>query len=191
MQLSNEEMSQGQRANVAGKAYEDILIGLFENYGFEVMRWAEWRDLGIELEDSGKVAIKQFPYRSIYNHRGQTEWVIVNNYKDIILRVEIKSQRAAGSVDEKLPYISDFLIVITGSPDTPLNTIIESNAGNRNRSGIMSSIGTPTLNASAKLARSFSAAIRLNSYGVKPIDFKYSYALLSVNIFNLTSELTK
>lgn len=104
MSPSNDELSQGARANVAGKAYEDLLITLFQNYGFEVVKWSVWKRRGIPIEQSGRVAIQQFPYTTIYNHTGKTEWLIVNNDKNLVVRVEIKSQRSAGSVDEKLPY---------------------------------------------------------------------------------------
>ena len=101
---SNDELSQGARANAAGRAYEEILAPLFQQYGYEVLKWSTWRDRGLPLEESGKVAIKQFPYTTIYDRPGHTEWLLVNNDRGLVLRLEVKSQRKKGSVDEKLPY---------------------------------------------------------------------------------------
>lgn len=123
MSPSNEELSQGARANVAGKAYEDILINLFQSYGYEVLKWSKWRDRGIPLEESGKVAIQQFPFKSIYEHNGKTEYLIVNNEKDLLVRVELKTQRAAGSKDECLPYL--YLNSVYAYPENNVILLIE------------------------------------------------------------------
>lgn len=120
---SNEELSQGARANVAGKAYEDILINLFEAYGYEVIKWAKWRDRGVDLDHSGKVAIQQFPYESVYHHNGKTEYLLVNNDRGQITRIELKTQRSAGSKDECLPYL--YLNSVYAYPEDNVILLIE------------------------------------------------------------------
>ena len=120
---SNEELTQGQRANAAGRAYENILAPLFETYGYQVMRWSQWKRLDLPLEQSGKVAIKQFPFTTIYNRSGHTEWLLVNNDKDFIVRVEVKSQRGSGSVDEKIPYM--YLNSIMSYPEDDIILLVD------------------------------------------------------------------
>lgn len=100
-----QSLTQGARANVAGKVFEQTLKGAFEAYGFEIVNWAKWRDRHVPLEESGRIVIHEFPYHTIYNHRGTTEWLIVNNERGVICRVEVKTQRGSGSVDEKIPYM--------------------------------------------------------------------------------------
>lgn len=120
---SNDELTQGARANAAGKAYEDILAPLFQTYGYEVLLWSKWRDRGVPIEESGKVAIKQFPYTSIYGHCGRTEWLLVNNDRGTVVRVEVKSQRGMGSVDEKIPYM--YLNAVFAYPEDDIILLVD------------------------------------------------------------------
>ena len=120
---SNEELSQGAKANYAGKAYENMLRPLFTTYGYEISNWAPWRDRHVPLEESGKIAIHQFPYKTMYGGDGHTEWLLVNNAKNIILRLEVKTQRSSGSVDEKFPYT--YINSLIGYPEKDVILLVD------------------------------------------------------------------
>ena len=105
MSPSNDELSQGARANAAGQAYEQSLEPFFTGYGYDVMTWCQWRDKGFQPGKEGKLAIKRAPFHSIYDHDGNTEWLLINDNRDVKVRIEVKTQRGNGSVDEKIPYM--------------------------------------------------------------------------------------
>lgn len=101
MSPSYGEMSQGARANAAGQVYEKSLKPFFSGFGYTVMTYRQWQKAG---SPSGKYALKDAPFRSIYDHDGKTEWLLINDERGTRVRVEVKTQNATGSVDEKIPY---------------------------------------------------------------------------------------
>lgn len=125
MNSKKKSMSQGARANVNGKIAEKMLIPLFEENDYMVISYGEYsknqkklkkmrdgkykpRNPIKDFNELDKLIIKNYPYTSIYNHPGKTEYVIINKLnkaKERRIRVEVKWQQSAGSVDEKFPYI--------------------------------------------------------------------------------------
>lgn len=105
--MNNEGLSQGARANLNGKTGEDILVPIFENAGYKVVLWGEYKKPSkkAQYDELDKLVIKQYPYHSIYNHDGKTEFLLINKAKERRIRIEVKWQQAAGSVDEKFPYL--------------------------------------------------------------------------------------
>lgn len=94
-------ISQGARANKNGKVFEDMMIPLFMANGFEVFSEKELKQRG--NDGIKKYVIKNASYETIYDEKGRTEFVIVD--EDRRIRVEAKYQASAGSVDEKFPYM--------------------------------------------------------------------------------------
>jgi hypothetical protein len=95
--------SQGGLANSSGNTLEKTVIGTLTSKGFILVPYAKFKkspdSYGTEL------LIKDFPYQSIYNHKGKTEFVLKSKRYDLDLRIECKWQQSAGSVDEKFPYL--------------------------------------------------------------------------------------
>lgn len=96
-------LSQGAKANKNGKIFENMCIPIFVEYGFEVLKHKDF----LKREKAGtlptRYVIKDAPYRTIYDHRGKSEFLIcAEDNREI--RIENKYQEAAGSVDEKYPY---------------------------------------------------------------------------------------
>lgn len=123
MPQAYQNLSQGARANIAGAVYEQSLRGVFEAYGFEIVKYAEWKRRGVPIEESGRIVISGYPFRSIYNHNGRTEWLIVNNDRNAVCRVEVKTQRGNGSVDEKIPYM--YLNGVYGYEEDDIAFVVE------------------------------------------------------------------
>ena len=94
-------ITQGAKANLNGKAFEDMMTTLFQTHRFEVTTEAEMNRRTEPLPD--RYVIKNAKYKTIYEEGGRTEFVIVDGERRI--RVEAKFQMSQGSVDEKFPYM--------------------------------------------------------------------------------------
>jgi len=99
------KLSQGAQANKNGRVFENMMIPIFKDAGFEVFNESELKkqDVQDKISTLTRYVIKNASYLTIYNEGGKTEFVIVDNPRRI--RVEAKYQSAAGSVDEKYPYM--------------------------------------------------------------------------------------
>ncbi len=93
----------GTTANKNGKIFEDTLIPLFSNHGYQIIKNKDLKKFDVENLD--KYVVLNAPFETIYNHRGKTEFVLVNRSMEKKIRIECKWQQAAGSVDEKFPYL--------------------------------------------------------------------------------------
>lgn len=76
-------MSQGGNANANGLRLEKRVEIILDSLGFKY--------------------IKQHKYTSIYGHRGQMDFYLV----DYDIAIEVKNQEGAGSVCEKIPYVME------------------------------------------------------------------------------------
>lgn len=124
-------ITQGAQANLNGKTGEDILVPIFQNSGYTVVLWGEYKKptKKAQYDALDKLVIKQYPYHSIYNHDGKTEFLLINKPKDKRIRIEVKWQQAAGSVDEKFPYLwlncvfsfqeNDIILIVDGGGYKP------------------------------------------------------------------------
>lgn len=111
-------ITQGAQANLNGKVFEDMMIPIFQNNGFQVFTEAELKKKPVGFIDAIKrYVIKNATYVTIYNEGGRTEFVIVDGTRKV--RVEAKYQASAGSVDEKYPYM-----LLNGIYQYPENEII-------------------------------------------------------------------
>ena len=117
------ELKQGTKANISGKVLEQVIIPMFNNFGYNVIQYNQVKK-NPELEKEDKIVIFNIPFISIYNHKGKTEYLIIN--KDgVKTRVEAKNQQCAGSVDEKLSYL--FINTIYSYPEENIILLIEGN----------------------------------------------------------------
>ena len=98
-------ITQGAQANLNGKVFENMMIPIFKANGFEIFSEAETKKPHIKskLAVLDRYIIKNASYLTIYNEGGKTEFIIVDATRRV--RVEAKYQAAAGSVDEKYPYM--------------------------------------------------------------------------------------
>lgn len=106
-------MNQGSKANYNGKKSEAICLKMLTDRGFVV---AKNKD-----DKAAKWVIENVPFTSIYGHNAKTEFVI--GFENREIRIEIKTQNANGSVDEKLPYV--LLNAIETYPENETIIILE------------------------------------------------------------------
>jgi hypothetical protein len=95
--------SQGAMANANGKVFEKMMIPVFEDNQFVVLSESAYLSNPSKYSTIDRYVLKNVKYTTIYEHEGKTEFVIVAGNRRI--RVEAKYQSAAGSVDEKYPYM--------------------------------------------------------------------------------------
>lgn len=122
----NGGMSQGARANTNGHTCENVLVPLFEANGYAVVAWGEYKRTAASrarYDAMEKLVIKQYPYVSIYDHKGKTEFLVRNKILDREIRVEVKWQQSAGSVDEKYPYL--WLNAVYAYPENEIVLIVD------------------------------------------------------------------
>lgn len=93
----------GSTANRNGKIFEDVLIPLFANHGYEIVQNSMLARFDVDSYD--KYVVLNAPFETIYNHKGKTEFLLINKIIDKKIRIECKWQQSAGSVDEKFPYL--------------------------------------------------------------------------------------
>lgn len=118
-----DDMTQGARANANGKIGESVLLPLFEVNGYAVVKWGDYHRNPSQYDALEKLVILQYPYTSIYNQTGKTEFLIKNAMKNRLIRVEVKWQQAAGSVDEKYPYV--WLNAVYAYPEDEIVLIVD------------------------------------------------------------------
>lgn len=117
------EKKQGTQANLNGKVVEQMLEPIFKNNGFEVFDFATVSKKTTLIEDVEKYILRSVPFKTVYNSDGRTEFVIVDKTTKRRIRVESKYQAAAGSVDEKYPYM--FLNAVYQYPENEVIFIVD------------------------------------------------------------------
>ena len=110
----------GDSANKQGKVLESTILPCLQRHGFQVVRHSSWikkpEDYGDEL------VLTNVPYKTIYGHRGFTEFLLISKSKGLRVRIECKWQQSTGSVDEKLPYL--YMNCIQSIPENDIIIII-------------------------------------------------------------------
>jgi hypothetical protein len=99
--MNNEIFVQGGvTANKQGKVLENLVRSNVLHYGYTEMDFSQWT---IKDKPCG-VLVTNAPYKTIYNTKGKTEFLLVLT-GDYHIRIECKWQQVSGSVDEKFPYL--------------------------------------------------------------------------------------
>lgn len=96
------KVTQGAKAKLNGKVFEQMVIPIFKANGFETFTENELNKKRL-TDKPLRYVVKNATYKTIYGETGRTEFVIVVGTRKI--RIEIKYQSVAGSVDEKYPYM--------------------------------------------------------------------------------------
>lgn len=111
----------GAIANRQGNILEQQVRQAFAAYGFREVCFAEYERQGL----GGDLLVKRVPYRSIYGHRGFTEFLAVSASRAFAVRIECKWQQSQGSVDEKFPYL--YLNCIEAMPEREIILLVDGN----------------------------------------------------------------
>ena len=113
--------SQGGLANSSGNTLERTVIATLESKGFEVIRYRIWHKNPEKFGD--ELLLRNVPFETIYDHKGNTEFLIKSKKHDLEIRVECKWQQSSGSVDEKFPYL--YLNCIENMPEEDIFIIVD------------------------------------------------------------------
>ena len=94
----------GSTANKNGRVLEDLVRSVLKTHNYTEMPYIDWVSCG----SPRNTLVLRVPYTTIYNTKGYTEFLIATN--TIKIRLECKWQQAAGSVDEKYPYLFENML---------------------------------------------------------------------------------
>ncbi len=117
------EPDPSDKAQVSGRQLEVQIEVNLRNLGLEIIQSKNWNEARLYREPSLTAVVKNVRYKSIYGHRPRVEFLLLDEGRRFL--IEVKRQRVAGSVDEKLPYVYenallnlksgyDFILVIEG-----------------------------------------------------------------------------
>jgi hypothetical protein len=113
--------SQGRKANQCGNALEGVVSGAFSKRGFIEVPYKFWVKNPSKYGE--ELLIKNYPFTSIYGHKGNTEFYLTSVRYSCKIRIECKWQQVAGSVDEKYPYL--YLNCIEAMPEKDIIILLD------------------------------------------------------------------
>lgn len=116
-----EQNDKGALASNQGKILENTVESTFKSKGFEIVKYRTWdknRD-----KYGNELLLENCPFINIYDHAGNTEFLLKSKKYDCEIRIECKWQQSNGSVDEKFPYL--YLNCIEAMPEKEIVIIID------------------------------------------------------------------
>lgn len=113
--------TQGNIANSSGNVLEQAVVSTFKTKGFEVVKYRDW----VKNKDGfdKELLLENVPFKTIYGHNGNTEFLLKSESFNLEIRIECKWQQSAGSVDEKFPYL--YLNCIHSMPEKDIIIIVD------------------------------------------------------------------
>lgn len=76
-------------ANKNGKIFEEILLPIFENHGYLIIKESD-KNYNNLIMNNNKIIVRNAKYKSIYNHKSKTEFLIINKILNRKIRIECK-----------------------------------------------------------------------------------------------------
>lgn len=114
-------MEKGTKSNVSGNQLEIAVKTVLTGKGFELVKYREWEE---NPEKHGEELLcSNVPFTTVYEHKGNTEFLLISKKYDLRIRIECKWQQVSGSVDEKLPYL--YLNTIEAMPEKSIMILID------------------------------------------------------------------
>ena len=111
----------GALASNQGKILEKTVESTFKSKGFEIVKYRTWDKNRSNYGD--ELLLENCPFKNIYDHDGNTEFLIKSKKHNREIRIECKWQQSSGSVDEKFPYL--YLNCIEAMPETEIVIIVD------------------------------------------------------------------
>ncbi|WP_103639627.1 PD-(D/E)XK nuclease superfamily protein [Campylobacter concisus] len=113
--------TQGNAANSSGNVLEQAVISTMTAKDFALVSYSKWAKHPGAY--GGELLLKNVPYDTIYGHSGKTEFLLKSAARGLEIRIECKWQQAAGSVDEKFPYL--YLNCIEAMPENHIIILVD------------------------------------------------------------------
>jgi len=89
--------------------------------GFKLLNYWVW--LKNKEKYGEELLLEYVPFTTVYEHKGNTEFLLISQKYDLKIRIECKWQQVAGSVYEKLPYL--YLNTIEAMPENSVMILID------------------------------------------------------------------
>ena len=113
--------SKGANSNTSGSQLEVAVKTVLAGKGFELVNYRVWDKSQEKYGD--ELLLENVPFTTVYEHKGNTEFLLVSKKYKLQIRIECKWQQTAGSVDEKLPYL--YLNTIEAMPEKSIMILID------------------------------------------------------------------
>jgi len=114
-------MEKGTKSNVSGNQLEEAVRSVLIKKGFVHTKYREWEK---NPDNFGKeLLLENAPFTTVYEHKGNTEFLLISEKYNLRIRIECKWQQVSGSVDEKLPYL--YLNTIEAMPEKSIMILID------------------------------------------------------------------
>ncbi|MFV0392403.1 MAG: PD-(D/E)XK nuclease superfamily protein [Paludibacteraceae bacterium] len=114
-------MEKGTKSNISGNQLEVAVKTVLTGKGFELVKYRTWEKKKEKYRN--ELLLENIPFTTVYEHRGNTEFLLVSEKYDLKIRIECKWQQVKGSVDEKLPYL--YLNTIEAMPEKSIMILID------------------------------------------------------------------
>lgn len=114
-------MQKGAKGNITGNQLEIAVQTVLSRKGFDILMYRQWIKNPDKFGED--LLLKNVPFETIYNHKGNTEFLLLSKKYKLKIRIECKWQQVAGSVDEKLPYL--YLNSIEAMPENDIMILID------------------------------------------------------------------
>jgi len=114
-------MEKGTKSNITGNQLEVAVKTVLTGKGFELINYRDWEKNKEKYGD--ELLLENVPFTTIYEHKGNTEFLLISRKYNLQIRIECKWQQVSGSVDEKLPYL--YLNTIEAMPDNSIMILID------------------------------------------------------------------
>jgi len=114
-------MEKGTKSNITGNQLEVAVKTVLTGKGFELINYRTWEKNKEKYGD--ELLLENVPFTTIYEHKGNTEFLLISKKYHLQIRIECKWQQVSGSVDEKLPYL--YLNTIEAMPENSIMILID------------------------------------------------------------------
>lgn len=113
--------SKGRQATRTGRTLEKAVMAALENKDLEIVNYRIWEK---KKEKFGsELLLRNVPFFTLYDHPGNTEFLLKSAKYQLNIRIECKWQQGPGTVDEKFPYV--YLNCIDRMPEDHIILIID------------------------------------------------------------------
>lgn len=114
-------MEKGTKSNITGNQLEVAVKTVLTGKGFELVNYRVW--LKNQKNYGNELLLENVPFTTVYEHKGNTEFLLISQKYSLRIRIECKWQQVSGSVDEKLPYL--YLNSIEAMPEKSIMILID------------------------------------------------------------------
>jgi hypothetical protein len=114
-------MEKGTKSNITGNQLEVAVKTVLTGKGFELLMYRQWAENPQEYGE--ELLLSNVPFTTVYEHKGNTEFLLLSKKYNLKIRIECKWQQVSGSVDEKLPYL--YLNTIEAMPEKNIMILID------------------------------------------------------------------